>query len=271
MKGKKILYIVSIILCLILLAYVAYPALTDGIDSVNTKQLLKGLLALGALVAGFLKIWGRDSRPGGNRAHYERVFAERIGRAFSDDKRNYDKLIDAIMYFGDSRYSKAIKILDTLYKKACRSNADYEAVMLFLGICYSDSGNYHEAIEIYEALLNRFPYNVTALSNLGLLYKDRGDYDRAIKLFENAISVDSSYVYADNNLAGAYYRKGEYEEALKYVDKTIELKPGLESAYGYAALCHKALGHTDEAEKYCRLYAVNGGDGKALANLLSTI
>ena len=77
MKGKKILYIVSIILCLILLAYVAYPALTDGIDSVNTKRLLKGLLTLGALVAGFLKIWGKDSRPGGNRAHYERAFAEK--------------------------------------------------------------------------------------------------------------------------------------------------------------------------------------------------
>lgn len=271
MKVKKILYIVSIILCLILLAYAAYPALTDGIESVNTRQILKGLLALGALVAGFLKIWGRDSRPGGNRAHYEKVFAEIIGRAFSDDKRNYDKLIDAIMYFGDSNYSKAIKILDGLYKKACRSTADYEAVMLFLGLSYSDSGNNHEAIEIYEALLNRAPYNVMALSNLGLLYKNTGDYDRAKRLLENAISVDSSYVYAYNNLAGVYYRKGEYEEALKYVDKTIELKPGLESAYSYAALCHKALGNADEVEKYSKLYAVNGGDSKMLAKVLSAI
>lgn len=67
-----------------------------------------------------------------------------------------------------------------------------------------------------------------------------------------------------------FLRNGEPENALKNAQKAIGLNSRLYQAMSAAAVACKQLGDDENAEKYCRMYGVNGGDAAQLRKTLES-
>ena len=87
------------------------------------------------------------------------------------------------------------------------------------------NGEYDEAIELYQEILDEDPEHAEALWGLGLSEMNSGDFDEALEKISRAAELDP-----DNQLylldAGKHYTMlGMYEEARPYFEKVIELDP----------------------------------------------
>lgn len=198
---------------------------------------------------------------------YEEQYKDIIGETFPKDKRSYKNLLQAIVFYNTDEFEKAHKILDTLLKK-CKSKQDYSAVYMFHALCYVDEGKMDDAIATYEKLLQYDSMNSRAWSNLGLRYMEKGRMEEAKNAYRNALMYNPDNPYAYTNLGTCYLRLGEPGQALDYVLKAIGLNSKLYQAMGVASMAYYMLGDKANAEKYCQMYAVNGGDAGKLQETL---
>ena len=204
--------------------------------------------------------------------YYLRTYAENIRDAFSEPKRNklLVKLVDAIDFYNNDEYEKALKILLRLRKKCKTVNEDC-VVLLFTALCYTDMRYFAPAIDAYREIITIDPTRSTIYSNLGLLYRQMGEYQKAVETFLVALEQDPNNPYAYNNLALTYYRMGEYESAIKHSEKALEIKGNYYQAANCLCLCYFVLGKADAAKKYFRIAVTNGGDPRALKGELAKL
>ena len=83
--------------------------------------------------------------------------------------------------------------------------------------------NYLDAIDYYEAALNKDPKNVVLLNKVGMSQLLLRRYKVACKNFERAIKLNKNYANAYANLAVVYYQEGSYAKSIRYYDKAIQI------------------------------------------------
>src|SRR5277367_3792782 len=83
--------------------------------------------------------------------------------------------------------------------------------------------NYLDAIDYYEAALNKDPKNVVLLNKVGMSQLLLRRYKVACKNFERAIKLNKNYANAYANLAVVYYQEGTYGKSIRFYDKAIQL------------------------------------------------
>lgn len=194
-----------------------------------------------------------------NYEFYEKQYQDIISGAFSEDKRSYKKLLQAIACYNRDEYKKTHRLLESLLKK-CTKTRDYSAVYMFQALCFVDEKKYNEAIAAYESLLRYDVTNSRAWSNLGTRYMEQGQMAEAKNAYSNAIMYNPDNAYAYNNLANCYIRLDEAQLALDYAQRALRINEGLYQAMGAVAVASKMLGDEETAEKYCRMYGANGGN-----------
>ncbi len=86
-------------------------------------------------------------------------------------------------------------------------------------------GNYAQAIEIFNCLIDRHPSDANDYNNRGLIYFQSGQLTRAIADYNKAIQLNPYLAGAYNNRANYYAAGGRLEEALADYDKAIDLNP----------------------------------------------
>lgn len=119
--------------------------------------------------------------------------------------------------------------------------------LLERGQAFIDQGAYSEAANIYSALLELEPQNLTALYNRGDAYFNLGSYQQAIDDFSAALELDPEAVQTWHYRGVAYERMENYEAALADYNKAIELDPAfLISQFGRGNAL-QSLGRHDEA------------------------
>lgn len=83
--------------------------------------------------------------------------------------------------------------------------------------------NYLDAIDYYEAALNKDRTNVVLLNKVGMSQLLLRRYKDARKNFDRAIKLNKNYANAYANLAVVYYQQGSYGKSIRYYDKAIQL------------------------------------------------
>jgi len=86
-----------------------------------------------------------------------------------------------------------------------------------LGSLYVLTGNYKNALDVFESFLKNMPDYVPVLSNLGILEINTGNFNRGIARLKKALALNPDYNLAYTNLVQAYMSRFDSQNALKTV------------------------------------------------------
>ncbi len=273
-KPNKMPYVISLLLvaalCVAAIGLLVYD-ISQNEWKAERDTIMKFGLLLAGLVLTLAKLISKIGR-GRSPRKYESLYKKEIGAAFSTpDKRGAKRaLLKAIARYNESKYDSAISTLESL-RKACNTKADHDAVLIFLALCYTDSGRSDDAIVTYEELLKFSPENSTAWSNLGLLYRKNGKTDRAIECIENALKNDQENAFAWNNLAQAYVSASQWQKAIEPAKRALEINANMYQAETALVLAYYSLGEKEKCKQYFDSAILHGANVEKLTRVLTLL
>lgn len=115
------------------------------------------------------------------------------------------------------------------------------------GDTYFGKGQYEEAIQAYNRVLENNPTNVKALYNRGRSYEEVGNLDEAEKDFKSALNEDNKNIQVLLSLSNLYQKKKQHEMALQYADYAVEIPGAPAMAYFLKGRAYHQLGNTKNA------------------------
>ena len=131
-------------------------------------------------------------------------------------------------------------------------NADDVGEYIDRGNALHAQGQYDQAIEVYNLLLQNIDPNDTA--NMAIAYNNRGnswhakaEYDRAIADYNQALVLNPNYAEAYDNRASAWCNKNEYDKAIADDNQALTLNPNLANAYSNRGSVWHGKGEYDKA------------------------
>ena len=80
-----------------------------------------------------------------------------------------------------------------------------------------------EAEERLEQILDEYPDDISALTDLGYLWVDQGKYlQRSLHMIERAVAAEPDNAAYRDSLGWAYFRLGRHEEARAELERAID-------------------------------------------------
>lgn len=93
-------------------------------------------------------------------------------------------------------------------------------------LTHRQSENYHDAVTLYRATLEKNPSAWIAWNNLGReLLADPARLDEALRCFDRALALRSAYAEAHNNRGLALWKMGRPRDALPDLQEAVRLRP----------------------------------------------
>jgi len=124
--------------------------------------------------------------------------------------------------FKENRPGDAVILIEEEINNGEASAAAYN----YLGLAYSQLGNYEKSIEAFKKGLSTPGTNKKLLAfNQGNSYFAIKQYNDAVKSYSMALAADSTYYTALLNRANAYLMAGTYKEAVNDYSKYIVVVP----------------------------------------------
>ena len=115
------------------------------------------------------------------------------------------------------------------------------------------SGRLREALPYLEALSKQTPEDAQVLYNLGICYSELGQFDEAIIRLKRAVNLAPKHVHAWVGIGTAYYRLRKPEPAMEAFSKALEINPGDPYVRRNLGGMLTALGRPSEAVQHLRL------------------
>ena len=123
-----------------------------------------------------------------------------------------------------------------------KTNAETISSIITRGIMAAKSGNYSQAIKLYNKALEMDPENDLAYFNRGLAKIKLKDYLGAISDFDKAIEINPQYAEAYLNRASLKGNMDDYRGAISDYDKALEINPQYTDAYIGRAIVRILIG-----------------------------
>jgi tetratricopeptide (TPR) repeat protein len=199
---------------------------------------------------------GRRARETGDPVHYDRA-NEALARALTLEPDHFEALkIRAWVLLGRHEFAKALELAAALNKRA----PDDVFVYALLTDAHVELGNYPEAEQAAQALLDFRPGAVIALTRAAHLRELFGDADGARELLQQAFhrtppaeTEDRAWILTQ--LAHLELASSQPERAAMLVEHALQLFPGYHYALAQLGRVRSMEGHhADAAEAYRRRY-----------------
>jgi tetratricopeptide (TPR) repeat protein len=87
------------------------------------------------------------------------------------------------------------------------------------------SGNYNQAIVIYDQILESNPNNISTLNMKGIAYINMEDHTKSLKQFYKVLENNPKNVKALTGMGVGFGNLGEYSESLSYLEKADKANP----------------------------------------------
>ena len=94
-----------------------------------------------------------------------------------------------------------------------------------LALTHELSGESDMAILVYNAIIEKYPQYIPAMSNLASLYIEQEKYKKAICLFKKILKINDQYYRAFLGLGLCLDRMEKYTYAIRFYKKYIAFKP----------------------------------------------
>jgi len=188
----------------------------------------------------------------------------------AEKKENIDIAIDLFKQAieQDSHYALAFAGLGDAYLKkyksartpelvekvqsSCESAVGISSALvrphITLGILYSKTDRFEEAVKEFEQALHCDPVNSDALNELALTYEKLGKQDKAEETYKKAIDLKPNYWAAYSRLGVFYYIQSRIEEAEKMFLRSTELMTESIRDYNNLIVIYYMLGQNESAE-----------------------
>jgi arylsulfatase A-like enzyme/Flp pilus assembly protein TadD len=139
---------------------------------------------------------------------------------------------------------------------------DYDPeVWIYLGIAYSQKGEFQKALESHEKALSLDDTDALIYNNLGLIHftlfnqtKNIQDHTRALEYYRKAITLDPGLASAYNGLGGVFKVIGQIDNAISMWEKTLELDPDYDFPIYNLGVAYFEKGNKAQALKYFERY-----------------
>jgi len=162
-------------------------------------------------------------------------------------------------------YQEAIDGLTELLK----SDLYNTEALVWLAKAQYKLGQYNQAIDNYNSLINLLPNIADLYSDRGLCFHMAQDFQSALNDFNKAVELepDNSYRYSSRAFVKDYYK--DHQGALNDYNKAIELDPDDAIAYNNRGVLEEKLGYASQAQdSFNRSNEIQGIDlDKELANI----
>lgn len=154
-------------------------------------------------------------------AEYERAI-ELINQAMEhfDDVR-LELFLGRILCL-DGKSKQAILHMERLLS----SGAKGYYLLLYLGFCHEDIGEFAEAESCYLNTIKLNPDSTLAYFRLGGIYYQNQRYGEAAEVYQKILSLDPSIPGVRMRLAECFLKQGEFEHAYKEYARCIAISPG---------------------------------------------
>ncbi|MGH4139463.1 tetratricopeptide repeat protein [Clostridium sp.] len=204
----------------------------------------------------------------------------RINKVFKDseiEELSFEKFNSGDKYFErgnehiNAEKKKRIKDYDYLmalrcFNSAIEFNKDDSIAFYNKAFCLANLRKYNKAIEVYEKIVGKLPYEYDAYFSLGNLYYKIENIDKSIENYNKSIEINTELEETYYHLANALKYKNDYVEALKNykicIDKDNKF---LEPYFEIAAIEYNINKDVNKAiEYYDKIIAIDKEDLDAM-------
>ncbi|OGT98218.1 MAG: hypothetical protein A2X80_06595 [Geobacteraceae bacterium GWB2_52_12] len=134
------------------------------------------------------------------------------------------------------------------YQAALQRRPDFQQALFNMGNTYRSLGRLEQARACYcRALELKSDFIQTHLA-LGEIAKEMGEYPQARNHYDRALSIDTSCAEAFRGLAEIYHAEEKFEEAISAYRTVLTMKPEQAVVWNLLGTVYHALERLDEAE-----------------------
>ena len=197
---------------------------------------------------GLAMAYARRARETSDVAFYQKA-EETLAKSFAISPDNFEgRKVQTWLLLGRHEFAKAREAATKLNKQ----NPDDVTVYGYLADANAELGNYKEAADAVQWMLNLRPANVAGLTRAGYLRELHGDLDGALEVMQMAYDA-TPYQEAEDRawlltqMAHLHLLAGEQQKAETYANGAMGLFPGYHYAVGVLAQVRMAQKRYDEA------------------------
>lgn len=168
--------------------------------------------------------------------------------------------IDAAYVYLDYNYYKDafrwLKQADVLFPD---EEEETEVTSMFAE-CFSEMGKPQRAIQMYNNLLDKNPYNSQAWVGLSRAYFSANNFEKALEACEFVQTINPDDVMNEIKIATCYYRLGNHEKAYELFQALYQAGKCLELSSFFCGLCLATAEKHEEAIPYLLESLKKGGE-----------
>lgn len=97
--------------------------------------------------------------------------------------------------------------------------------LFVLGNAYYHTGEYQDAKNIYDQIINLIPDDPDVLNNRGIIYRQLERYEEALTDLNRSLQIRPSHPSVLVNRGNTYNQLGRHKEALSDLNHSLELRP----------------------------------------------
>jgi len=183
------------------------------------------------------------------------------GTGIVQDEATFQMLEEGNAFFKEGKYDTAL----LMYEDFLAKNPGAYQVLLNIGDCYREKGDYDKAIESYNKLIKAAGADTTmgknmgakGLAAIGLCYLKQDKLVEAQDYFKQSIEMAPQDEILPFNVAEIYFSNSQIDDAIKYFEMAIQIKPDWPDPYLRVAYAYLNKGDSPKAaenlEKFIKL------------------
>ena len=185
----------------------------------------------------------------------------KMGSGIIQDEATFQVLEEGNAFFKDGKYDTAL----TMYEDFLSKNPGAYQVLLNIGDCYREKGEYDKALEKYNLLLEQAASDTTmgtdmkakGLAAIGLTYMKQEKFAESQDFFKKSIEVAPQDETLPYNVAEICFSNQQIDDAIRYFELASQIKPDWPDPYLRVAFAYLNKGDNPKAaenlEKFIKL------------------
>jgi tetratricopeptide (TPR) repeat protein len=183
------------------------------------------------------------------------------GAGIVQDEATFQTLEEGNAFFKDGKYDTALLMFEEFMAK----NPGAYQVLLNIGDCYREKGDYDTAIQKYTRLIEQSAADQTmgktltakGLAAIGLCFLKQGKLTESQDYFKKSIEMAPQDENLPYNVAEIYFSNQQVDDAIRYFEMASQIKPDWPDPYLRVAYAYLNKGDNPKAienlEKFIKL------------------